>query len=239
MHNSALRVLWNVPIPVPLRTLVLFYSGTQISDQQKEHWTQFVSNDVDMCWSQEKIEELCIYLNEDPPAASSSTNQDQETRSRSAEIATNIAKWDISNAKIAAATTHQGAVTSSTIKYIHTNSDQEEPREATSGISSMIRDGGESSSTGCGNLCRVTPGQQRLKSTAIASFAGIPFGRVGISERQRKNPCQEGDGNESQVEPGHDIRHQSAGSPAPTTVSEQEKGFMYRGYAKGSRAGGV
>ena len=50
-------------------TFVSFHSGTQISDQQKELWTEVVSNKVDMLWSEDKIRELIIYLNEDQPAA--------------------------------------------------------------------------------------------------------------------------------------------------------------------------
>eukprot|EP00117_Sycon_ciliatum_P032061 scpid79366/ scgid0487/ len=83
--------------------------GTQSSDQQKEHLTEFVSNDYDRYWSQDKMKELDIYLNEDPFAASSSTNQGHETRSRSSEIVTNMATWGTSTPRIAAATMHQEA----------------------------------------------------------------------------------------------------------------------------------
>ena len=66
-------------------------------------------------------------------------------------------------------------------------------------------------------------GDALLTSTPIASSAGIPFGRMGSSEKQGQDPCKEGDENESQLEPRHDVLHQSAGSPATTTVSKQAK----------------
>ena len=71
-------------------------------------------------------------------------------------------------------------------------------------------------------------GDAQLTSTAIASSAGIPFGRMGSSEKQRQDPFKEGDGNESQLEPRHDVLHQSTGSPATTTVSKQAKLSKYK-----------
>ena len=91
----------------PFFPFVSFHSGTQSNNKQKEHLTEFVSNDYDRYLSQEKIKELGIYLNEDPFAASSSTNQGHETRIRSSEIVTNMATWDTSTPRIAPATMHQ------------------------------------------------------------------------------------------------------------------------------------
>eukprot|EP00117_Sycon_ciliatum_P011214 scpid95352/ scgid0453/ len=61
--------------------------GTQISEQQEDLWTDVVSNDVDMLWSEDKIRELSIYLNEDPPAAHNTCSryQYQDKHSLAAE----------------------------------------------------------------------------------------------------------------------------------------------------------
>ena len=138
MHcsNYARRVRWNGTKAVLLFTFVSFHSGTHICEQQKEHWPE-VSTDVEMRWSEEKIRELSIYLNEDPPATpyTCSSNQHQDTRSISAEIVTNMAAGDVSTARIAAATMHQEAVTSSTAACIHQHTYQEETNERTSGMS--------------------------------------------------------------------------------------------------------
>ena len=138
MHcsNYARRVRWNGTNAVLLFTFVSFHSGTQISEQQTEHWPE-VSTDVEMRWSEEKIRELSIYLNEDAPATphTCSSSQHQDTRSISAEIVTNMAAGDVSTARIAAATMHQDAVTSSTAACIHQHTYQEETNERTSGMS--------------------------------------------------------------------------------------------------------
>ena len=71
------RVRWNGTNGVTLFTFVSFHSGTQISDQQKDLWTDVVSSDDDMPLSEGKIRELSIYLNEDPHAAYNSCSNYQ------------------------------------------------------------------------------------------------------------------------------------------------------------------
>ena len=151
-------------------TFVSFHSGTQISDQQKELWTEVVSNKVDMLWSPKPKRELSIYLNEDQPAARNTCSryQYQDKHGLPAEIVTDMAAWNVSTARVAAATVNPYNVKSSTNTFIHQNVYGEEKKEAASGISGIIRDGGDSSSTCCGNAWRVLPGQPLPKLPTIA-----------------------------------------------------------------------
>eukprot|EP00117_Sycon_ciliatum_P024948 scpid81131/ scgid1704/ len=198
--------------------------GTQISEQQEDLWTDVVSNDVDMLWSEDKIRELSIYLNEDPPAAHNTCSryQYQDKHSLAAEVVADMAAWNVSTARVAAATVNPYDGTSSTNTIILRNAHEEVKKEATSGISGMIRDGGDSSSTCLGNARRVQPGQPLLKPPKIASLARIPFEGEGISENRNKDTAKEVDENRRQVGRGHYIRHDPVGSPAATTVPDQE-----------------
>ena len=111
----------------------------RIAISRKELWTEVISgysNDADMRWSPEQIREFHIDLQGNAPIAPCTCNsyQNQDTHSRSEEIVTNMATWDVSTARTAAATMHQEAVTSSRTTCIHPNSLLEEKKEATSGI---------------------------------------------------------------------------------------------------------
>ena len=177
-----------------------------------------------MLWSEDKIRELSIYLNEDQPAAHNTCSryQYQDEHSLAAEVVADMAAWNVSTARDAAATVNPYDGTSSTNTIILRNAHEEVKKEATSGISGMIRDGGDSSSTCLGNARRVQPGQPLLKPPKIASLARIPFEGEGISENRNKDTAKEVDENRRQVGRGHYIRHDPVGSPAATTVPDQE-----------------
>ena len=202
----------------------------QISDQQKDLWTDVVSTDVDMLWSEDKIRELIIYLNEDPPVARNTCSryQYQDKHSLAAEVVADMAAWNVSTARVAAVTVNPCDVTSSTNTFIHHNAYEEEKKEATSGISSKISEGRDSSSTCCGNAHRVPPGQLLLKPPTSASLAGIPFDGVGISEPRKIDTANEVDETRRQVGRGRNIRQDPVGSSAATSVPDRETRSMFK-----------
>ena len=200
-----------------------------------------------MRWGPEQTRQLHSYLHEDTPTApyTSDRCQNKDTQSRAAEIFADMAAWNVSTAKVAAATMNPYDMRSSTNTFIHQKAYKEGTNEATPGISGMIRDGRDSSSTFCANIHRAPPGQLLMEPPTFASLASPPFDAEGISETRRKNTAKEEHENVRQVGRGHNIRQEPVGSTAATTVLDQETRSMSktllkcrycpREFCKGSR----